>query len=221
MAMKPLASLLLSAFAEKLAQHDFIYNKPRKACYERMFVNGRQGVFLATIHHVNDFDVVMSFGIYFEILDKLIASKDAAEMAKKGKNFKLYSMGIELGNYLGTGQKRWRVESEQDVIQVAESLYASFLGHGLPYFEKYSNLKKAYELIAGNQGKSTAHCAFNDTRCINHVAMAMLLGFDQSYIDKIIQEDTQFLSGLSMKYDLTRFLEFVEKAKQLPEWPKN
>lgn len=222
--MKPLYNLLLSTFAEKLALHGFVYNKARKACYEKFFDNGRHGIFLSSVYHVDDFDVVMDIAIHFENLESLIKSEVAEYLAKKGKNFKRYSIGIELGNYLGTGQKRWHIESEQDVMLVAEDLYANFVEYAIPYFEKYSNLKNAFELILDNQGKGSSHCVFNEARCTNHLAMAMLLGFNQAEINKIIDDDTQYLSSLAMKhdtakYDLESFLKFVEKAKKLPEWP--
>lgn len=219
--MKPIADLLLSSFAAKLAQDDFKYNKSRKECYERNFDNGRQGVFIHPIYHVDDFDVVMNFAIYFESLDNLIDSKDSRELAKKGKNYKLYSIGIELGNYLKTGQRRWNVKSEVDVFRVVDELYQAFIEHALPYFDKYKDLQNAYDLIAGNGDRAGSNCAFNSSRCINHIGMAMLLCFDKSRIDKIVEEDTRFLDSFDMKYDLKKFLEFVEKAKKLPEWPKN
>jgi hypothetical protein len=221
MAMKPTADLLLSSLAVKLARHGFKYNKSRKECYERNFDNGRQGVFIHPIYHVVDFDVVMNFAIYFESLDALIDSKDSRELAKKGKNYKLYSIGIELGNYLKTGQRRWNIKSEVDVFRVADEIYQAFVEHALPYFDKYKDLQSAFDLIAGNGDRAGSNCAFNSTRSINHIGMAMLLGFDKSCIDKIVEEDTQYLNSFKAKYDLGRFLEFLEKAKNLPEWPKH
>jgi hypothetical protein len=224
--MKPLYNLLLSTFAEKLSNNEFIFNKTRKDSYERLFDNGRHGIFVLPIYHVDDFDVVMKMSIHYENLESLVKSisPDYLVNFKYGKNFKLYSVGIELGNYLGTGQKRWHIKSEQDVMRVADDLYANFLEYALTYFEKYSNLKNAFELILDNQGKGSSHCVFNEARCTNHVAMAMLLGFNQAEINKIIDDDTQYLSSLAMKhdtakYDLESFLKFVEKAKKLPEWP--
>ena len=118
-----------------------------------------------------------------------------------------------MGNIREGRPKRWTLATLEDVSTIVPSVMATFQEVGLPYIERYSNLRNAFEALKANDRASWLHSPFHGERCRQIVALAFLLGkVDQ--VDGIIQDCTRFLKDRNDP-ELADFLAFAEEIRRL------
>jgi len=57
-------------------------------------------------------------------------------------------MGVEIGNLTQGAQKRWTVETAEDVPTAAESIFEDCKRFGLPCYEKFSDPRAAFVALS-------------------------------------------------------------------------
>ncbi|ATS75070.1 hypothetical protein [Xanthomonas citri] len=125
-------------------------------------------------HPPLDFDVVVNIAIRVDEVQDIIQDKDDP-LIRKADLERSATIGCELGNWQGSGQRRWTVATEADVASVAFSILAEFDSVALPLIEKYSDLHVLLsELKAGNE-KAKLLSPFESKRLKTIAAMEQVI----------------------------------------------
>ncbi len=177
-----LGELLKSdGFRRRISQQD----------YCRKFEDGMQSVHLAFIHHVGDVDAVVDVGVRFDDVENIL--NESRKLLTKAEKAQTFTLGVELGNFVGEGQKRWKLINQEDVQERVNSMYDFICEHGLPHIEKLSEQEFAYAILRGDDKQSRLNCAFNDSRAKAAIAMAIVLGRSKSEIHELIEYKRSYL----------------------------
>ena len=145
-------SILIEALKLKLAPHGFKFQSARRSFVSRSLTHNY--IFhLSFIRHPDDFDVVVDLDI------RLNAVHDIAEA--QGFQLAASTFGIEIGNLTVGQQRRWTVDSPASAIRAADELKLVFKEIAMPYFEKYTNMQAAYDLLSGD---GWLHCPVKPDR---------------------------------------------------------
>lgn len=171
--MKEIQRALLRAVGQRIAASGF-ERKPVGQSFLRLFPVGRASLHLAFVEHLGDFDVVADVAVRIDELEDIVNANNTL-LSKKEKE-QTYSLGAELGNISGEGQKRWNVASSADVEPVADRLVASFKTIGLPYLDKASTLEGAYQLLTSPGRNAWLHSPIHASRAKRVVALAKIVG---------------------------------------------
>lgn len=171
--MKDIRLALLEAVGARIVVFGF-GGKPVGQSFLRRIPDGRVSFHLAFVKHPEDFDVVADVGVRFDQLEELV-NADNLLLSKREKG-QTYSLGAELGNISGEGQKRWTVASLADVDGVADQLVASFKAIGLPYLDKASTLEGAFQLLTSPGRDASLHKPMHAPRAKRVVGLAKLMG---------------------------------------------
>jgi len=186
MDLRRLRDDLYSSIEGRLKEFGFRGNKASRACFKKI-PGGRLGFYLALINHPEDFDATVSLGIRFDAVEDLVAG---------GKSDKDTStMGGELGNFTQGSQRRWTVADADDVPVVAASIFEAFKQHALPYYERYSDPRTAFEALSKTDRSAWLHMPFHNVRAMNAVALAVLL--EMNGIKELIEEQDRYLVSLN------------------------
>ncbi|MDX3905813.1 MAG: hypothetical protein QHC78_09010 [Pigmentiphaga sp.] len=199
---------LLQAVAAGVTPHGFT-PQPKEQSFVRPFPEGRQEFHLGFIEHEADFDVTADVAIRFERLEELV-NADNKLLSKKEKAATA-SLGIELGNLVQGAQFRWTVAGEPDVAKVAASLIEWFAQHALPYFERYSDLAAAYDLLAPADRSAWGHHPLHGSRAKRVLGLAALLGRDD--LQAVAARQEQYLQELK-DFGLADFKRFADRVLQ-------
>lgn len=97
-----------------------------------------------------------------------------AKFLSKKERTQTYSLGAELGNIAGTGQRRWTVTRDSNVDDVAAKIIVDFQEIGIPYLEKASTMGSALGLFRLSGRAAWLHCPFHHVRAKNIVGIAYL-----------------------------------------------
>jgi hypothetical protein len=127
--------------------------KPVDQSFRKPRSFGWAAIHLALIRHPpTDFDVVVNVAIRFDAIEELTGSTHP--LIKSSDRKKAATIGCELGNLLGVGQKRWTIASEGDLEPVAAQIMECCESSIFPFIEKYSDLGTVLETL--NAGGETA-----------------------------------------------------------------
>jgi hypothetical protein len=113
-------------------------------------------------------------GVRFDQLEELVNANNL--LLGKREKAQTYSLGAELGNISGEGQKRWTVASLADVEGVADQLVASFKAIGLPYLDQVSTLEGAFQLLTSPGDDAWLHSPIHASRAKRVVGLAKIMG---------------------------------------------
>lgn len=200
----PLINSLFDRMDARLVRHEFVFKKTERAFY-RMYDWGRQAIQLGPVTHRDDFDVIVYAGVRFDALEEIVKCDwthlSPAELKKTG------SFGVELGNLLRVGQKRWKIRMESEIDGAVSSIYNEIVQHMLPYLKRFSDMRSAMELLAGDDRDAWIHCPFHDTRARCAVGLAWLLG-DIPRMQALIRAKTDYLRGREDE-DLQKFESWI------------
>ncbi len=148
---------------------------------------------LAFIDHRTDFDVTMDLAVRFDAVEDMI-NEDSTYLSKKEKT-QTYSLGVQLGNLVGKGQMRWSVKTAADVLPATNGIVAEFEKYGLPYLERVSSMRSAFELLTSPGEESWIHSPIHSVRAKRVLAMAKILGMGDR-LAPIASEYERFLEEL-------------------------
>lgn len=204
--MKEVRQALFKAVGERVAASGF-NSRPADRSFVRRSSLGRDSFHLSFINHAHDFDVVADVAVRIDALEDLVNSDDAL-LGKKEKK-QTYSLGAELGNISGQGQKRWTVTSSADVSPVADGIMASFNSIGLPYLDKASTLEGAYQMLTSPGRAAWLHSPLHAPRAMRIIGLAKIMGLADE-LPARANENIQLLEGLN-DAGLPDFRRFVDR----------
>jgi hypothetical protein len=98
---------------------------------------------LAFINHVNDFDVVADVAVE-HLLNKQ----------------RICIVGAELGNIIGTGQRRWSVGDLPHAQAAADGVHQLFITAGVPFLQRFSELSQILNTLRADQKTARLICPF-------------------------------------------------------------
>lgn len=125
--------------------HGFI-PKPADNSFRSGASFGWASIHLTFIRHPpTDFDVVVGASIRFDAVENM--TQDADSLVKPSDRKKSATIGCELGNLLGVGQKRWTVASDGDIGPVASEIVIECEATLLPFIQRYSDLGHVLETL--------------------------------------------------------------------------
>jgi hypothetical protein len=208
--LKALKDNLLKRVLNYLVDHGFekkIYGQS----FRKKIDGGRQNIHLGIIKHDNDFDITVSAGIRFDMLEDL-KNEDNKLLNEKEKK-ETSTFGVELGNITEGAQNRWTVVEESDIEPVVKGIYKYILHSGFPFLEKYNNMENAFELVKRDDPDVWIFDALHNRRAMNAVGLAYLLK-RYDVIGSIIETKTKFLKERN-DFGLQTFLQFADKIKTM------
>lgn len=171
--MKDIQRALLEAVGARVVALGF-EGKVVGQSFLRRIPGGRASLHLAFIEHPKDFDVVADVAVRFDQLEDLVnATNSLLSKREKGQT---YSLGAEIGNISGEGQRRWSVASLADVEAVADQVVTSFRAVGLPYLDKASTLEGAFQLLTSPGRDAWLHSPIHASRAKRVVGLAKVMG---------------------------------------------
>ena len=204
MSIKNLKNEFFQVISEKLLKLGF-KKKPSQDSFYRFFEGGWAAIHTSCINHSEDFDVVISFSVRNDKVEDLVNSNNSLLSKKKALTS---TVGVELGNLLNIGQKRWSIYSSENIPEVADSILSDVCKYGEPYLLKYSSLDSMYELLCSDEKEVWVHSPFHATRAKKAIAIAKLLG--KPDIDKKIEIKKQFLEKIK-DFGLSDFIAFTNR----------
>lgn len=190
--MKEIQRALLAAVGSRIAALGF-EGKPVGQSFLRRIPDGRVSVHLAFVEHPKDFDVVADVAVRFDRLEELVNANNSL-LSKKEKE-QTYSLGAELGNISGSGQKRWSVASLADVGRTADQIVDSFKAIGLAYLDKASTMEGAWQLLASPGRDAWLHSPIHASRAKRVVGLASIMG-RVNELERLARENAQLLEEL-------------------------
>src|SRR5215813_11354138 len=107
-----LKELLLERVNRRLSPYGFA-RRPRFQEFSRKTDFGRHGFHLSFIRHEEDFDVAGDVAVRFDAVEDLV-NKTKPFLADGDKE-DTYTLGADLGNISGEGDKRWTIAKLRDV----------------------------------------------------------------------------------------------------------
>lgn len=171
--MKDIQRALLEAVGIRVVALGFD-GKAAEQSFLRRIPGGRASLHLAFIKHPKDFDVVADVAVRFDQLEDLVnATNSLLSKREKGQT---YSLGAEIGNLSGDGQRRWSVASLADVETVADQVVTSFKEVGLPYLERASTLEGALQLLTSPGRDAWLHSPIHASRLKRVVGLVKVMG---------------------------------------------
>lgn len=189
--MDKIEGALLNAVGERAITYGF-NPRPQGQTFVRRMADGQQAFHLAFIEHPSDFDVVGDVAVRFDAVENLI-NQFHPRLSNRLK-LQTYTVGAELGNIAGEGQKRWTVASTDDVLPVADDIVGYFQKVGLPYLETMSSMRNAYRALTLPGSAGWMHSPIHAARAKRIVALAKLLEGSQE-MSRRIDENTKFLES--------------------------
>lgn len=178
--------------------------------FRKTIEGGKAFIHLSFINHVDDFDVMVSFGIRFDKMEDMANSINKLITEKEKLN--TATIGIELGNYSEGRQKRWTVREENDIAPVVEAISKDIAEIVIPFIEKYKNMNTVFETMLRDDPEVWSLAPFHYKRAINAVGLAKLLNRGDM-LDTIIVDKTKFLKDRN-DYGLEMFLNFVNTIER-------
>jgi hypothetical protein len=149
---KEQGNILIESLKLKLVPLGFKYQASTRSFISRSKTN-HCSFHLSFIRHSSDFDVVVDLGI------RLNAVHDMVDPG--GDKLGSYTFGIEIGNLNEGRQRRWNVNSDASAAAVAVELDSVFKEIAIPYFNKYTDMQAAYDLLSGD---GWLHCPVKPVR---------------------------------------------------------
>lgn len=124
----------LERLGERMREDGF---RPRIARqrFERLTAIGKQIAHIAFIRHLDDFQLTADLAVRHDEIERLVFEMET-EMSEKEKR-ETATLGGELGDMQGIGQKRWEIVCNSDIPRVVEGAYAAFKEIGLPRLERF------------------------------------------------------------------------------------
>ena len=199
--LKEMARLMKpDGFKSKLAEQNFSLAKPF----------GRWIVHLSFIPHRGvDLHMTVGVAIRVDAVERLV--NDGRPELRESDSAKTATVGCELGNLIGTGQKRWEIASSTEVGAVASSIYSEVKSIGWPFLERYSNMESLLDLLTSLNPRNWLMSHASAARCQRAMALAYLLGGTEC-VRATERRCEEVLSGKDGKV-LQVFLAFVESLQ--------
>jgi hypothetical protein len=123
-----------------------------------------------------------------------------------------FTMGAELGNLSGGGQRRWTLSAPEKTPEIVASVLASAEDVALPSIRRFAHLDAILDALSDNGPSSWLHAPIHDYRCRSAVALAYTLEKPGDFIETLIERSAAFL-GSRNDPALERFLAFARRIR--------
>jgi len=203
-----LKELLLEQVGRQLVQYGFS-RRPRFQEFSKKTAFGRLGFHLSFIKHREDFDVKADVAIRFDEVEELVNTAKASLSSAERRN--TYSLGADLENITGEGDKRWIITRLADVEPAAESIADSFRSVGIPYFEEYSDVERVLQTLSSDAERDWVHSPIRGERAMRAIALAFVLG-DRKRFSAISGAKTRLLTAHN-DHQLRLFIKLRDQLK--------
>jgi hypothetical protein len=170
-----------------LARYEFQQTEEYRA-FERCLRHARWLLRLGFVTHKDSLDVFVSVSVRLNSLEELLCQVDETKPCDR------YTLGAELGNLTDGRQKRWTLTTQGDLQHVATSIMDTFVINALPYFERYSAIDNAFEVLSRDDRTAWLHCPVHDERAKRAVTAAFLIG-DIRQFHHVARVKCDFLRG--------------------------
>lgn len=172
--LEALQKSLLSEIGRLLHRHGF-NPKPVDQSLRLAKSYGWASIHLAFVRHPpTDFDVIVNAAIRIDAVQDYIQGNDSLISATERK--RSATIGCELGNLKGVGQKRWTISSEEDVCPVASEIVSECERNLLPFIERYSDFDTLLKVLAMDAKEARLLSPIDDKRHKTVIALSELLG---------------------------------------------
>jgi hypothetical protein len=157
--MKELRDKLLDEIALRLKPEGF---RKSEQTFARDFNGGRWFFHVAFIPHKADFDTTADVSVRHDAVERALHAGNSLTSEREKK--KTATIGAELGNLRGTGQHRWTVRGERDVVPVVKSMLEILSEVGYPFLQRFSSLGETRRVLSEDSAFSRLICPFPDKR---------------------------------------------------------
>ena len=181
--------ILLDRVASKLSLYGFS-RRSNSQEFSKKTAFGRNGFHLTVIKHKGDFDLSADVAIRFDELEGLVNNNKKFLSSKQKKE--TYSLGVDIGNITGEGDNLWTIVALPDIEPVSESLLSAFRTVALPYFEAYSDIETALQILSRDDQEAMLHSPVHTERAMRAIGLAYILG-DRKRFSAISAAKTKFL----------------------------
>lgn len=206
---KKLKAMLLHGLADLLADHGFKKRISAQSFYKKTD-DGKVSIHLAFINHIDDFDVTVDFAIRLNDVEDILNEID--HPMTPPKKLDTYTLGAELGNVTGEGQKRWTIENEEDVKIAMRGIYLEILSVFFPVIEKYTTKESVYELAVKDDEEADIFWGSTYDRARCAIVLAEILQKDTDIRMELIRKNEEHLKNIE-DLNLEGFIEFTERFK--------
>ena len=119
-------------------------------------------------------------GIRFNLVEDLVARFEAPQPLlelKPGGTTERTTIGVDLnpGFPLGLSRKTWKIRDEREVAVAAKEIAVFGVEKSAPFFEKYSDPRRALALLTGHDKRSWSSSGIAKLRVPRAIAMTFLL----------------------------------------------
>jgi hypothetical protein len=198
---------LMALLGETLGERGFKLRKKDGAFARKVESGDVQTIHLSLIGRGDaDFDVTVALAIRLDPLERLLDELSGADTGGSS------SLGVDLGNLSVDRPRRWTIAADPDVPRAAESIQECLDTVGQAYFDRFGRMPVVFRIMSGDGPASWLHSPFHATRAIKAVALAHVLG-EQDSVERLIEAKRCFLVARKDK-DLDRFDTFVAQLRK-------
>jgi hypothetical protein len=198
---------LMGLLSETLGERGFKLRKQDRSFSRRVESGDVQTIRLSvTRRGETDIDVTVDLAIRLDPLERLLDELSGPD--KTGAA----SLGVDVGNLSVGRPRRWTIAADIDVTRAAESIQECLDTVGQAYFDRFGRMPVVFRVMSGDGPASWLHSPFHATRAIRAVALAHVLG-EQESVERLIEAKRCFLVARKDK-DLDRFETFVARLRK-------
>lgn len=157
-----------------------------------------------------DFEVMLDFGLRIDAVEAL--TNDVLPSLSGTERRKLVTLGVGYGNLVQGNSISWAIGCAEDVDLAVEEFTMAVVAMGLPFFERYADIREAMVALGGNEPIHWLLSPLHDKRASRSTIMAYLLR-DKGAFDMLAKEHEDNL--VSRKHiGLERFRELVAGLRE-------
>ncbi|MGO1079497.1 hypothetical protein [Inquilinus sp. CA228] len=135
--------------------------------------SGRNVIHLGFVpHDDSDVDVIVNLAIRFDSVEDLMNGYRSLSKTQKSSTA---TVGVELGNLLGIGQKRWNLSTDLDVDRASDDIAETLIAHGIEYFKKGGKLEDVFDILRSFGGEAETLVSIPAVRYEKILAIAAVL----------------------------------------------
>jgi hypothetical protein len=139
------------------------------------FDGGMEIMMLTVIPHPGDADVIVNAGVRHDEVEELVDRGSGADLTADEQTAAA-TIGAELGALQGMVQRRWKIRSEEEIPEVAESIVAAFKEYGSPLLERFVSLPNTLSVLSRDDDDVRTYAPIDLQRAMRAVAAARALG---------------------------------------------
>lgn len=170
--LKQLEQDLIDAMAEEISRYGFSKNASQQSFIRAVGI-GQWILHLSFVEHEGDFDVTADVAIRVEAVETMINKSNRLLTSTEKK--RTATCGAEVGNIVDGRQRRWTVSNPGDINPTAAAIAKEFRVFGIPYLERFSDLKTMLQQLTQHDKSAWLHSPIHPMRCKTIVALAMVL----------------------------------------------